>query len=60
MRIYCRHYVALVLKDLNEFKEVLKRRAVEHKNTVCVGSSHGIHAEPTSIGLKFAVWFEEA
>lgn len=50
----------MLLKDLNEFKEVLKRRAIEHKKTVCVGRSHGIHAEPTSIGLKFALWYEEA
>ena len=50
----------MILKDLNKFKEVLKRRALEHKNTVCVGRSHGIHAEPTSIGLKFALWYEEA
>lgn len=50
----------MLLKDLNRFKEVLKGRAIEHKNTVCVGRSHGIHAEPTSIGLKFALWYEEA
>ncbi|MBU2494653.1 MAG: adenylosuccinate lyase [Bacteroidetes bacterium] len=50
----------MLLKDLIVFKDALKRRAVEHKNTVCVGRSHGIHAEPTSIGLKFALWFEEA
>jgi len=50
----------MLLKDLKRFKEVLKRRALEHKNTVCVGRSHGIHAEPTSIGLKFALWYEEA
>lgn len=50
----------MLLKDLKKFKDVLKRRAVEHKKTVCVGRSHGIHAEPTSIGLKFALWYEEA
>ena len=50
----------MLLKDLKEFKAVLKRRAIEHKKTVCVGRSHGIHAEPTSIGLKFALWYEEA
>lgn len=49
----------LLLKRLLELKDALKKRAVEHKNTVCVGRSHGIHAEPTTMGLKFALWFEE-
>ena len=50
----------IILKQLNQLKDALKIRAIEHKNTVCVGRSHGIHAEPTSIGLKFALWYEEA
>ncbi|MCB0732213.1 MAG: adenylosuccinate lyase, partial [Ignavibacteriae bacterium] len=50
----------ILYKDLIKFKEVLKKRALEHKNTVCVGRSHGIHAEPTTYGLKFALWYEEA
>ena len=49
----------LLLKDLNHLKTVLKKRAIEHKKTICVGRSHGIHAEPTSMGLKFALWYEE-
>jgi len=49
----------LILKRLNELKEALKKRAIEHKNTICVGRSHGIHAEPTTMGLKFALWYEE-
>ncbi len=49
----------LLLKRLNELKRILKERAIEHKNTLCVGRSHGIHAEPTTMGLKFALWFEE-
>jgi adenylosuccinate lyase len=49
----------LLLKRLFELKNVLKIRAVEHKYTVCIGRSHGIHAEPTTMGLKFALWFEE-
>ena len=50
----------LILKRLNELKDALKERAIEHKNTICVGRSHGIHAEPTTMGLKFALWYEEA
>ncbi|WKZ71029.1 MAG: adenylosuccinate lyase [Melioribacteraceae bacterium] len=49
----------ILLKQLIELKNVLRKRAYEHKNTVCVGRSHGIHAEPTSMGLKFALWYEE-
>jgi adenylosuccinate lyase len=49
----------LILKRLNELKSILRSRAIEHKDTVCVGRSHGIHAEPTTMGLKFALWFEE-
>lgn len=49
----------LLLKRLLDLKSALKLRALEHKNTICVGRSHGIHAEPTSMGLKFALWFEE-
>jgi adenylosuccinate lyase len=49
----------LLLKRLSELKDELKVRALEHKYTVCVGRSHGIHAEPTTMGLKFALWYEE-
>ena len=49
----------ILLDQLLKLKEVLKERAYEHKNTVCVGRSHGIHAEPTTIGLKFALWHDE-
>jgi adenylosuccinate lyase len=49
----------LLLKRLLELKSALKKRAIEHKYTICVGRSHGIHAEPTTMGLKFALWFEE-
>lgn len=49
----------LLLKQLFELKNVLKSRAIEHKNTVCIGRSHGIHAEPITMGLKFALWYEE-
>ena len=42
----------LLLTDLDEVVAALKARAIEHKNTLCVGRSHGIHAEPTTFGLK--------
>ncbi len=49
----------ILLDRLRDLKSALKTRALEHKNTVCVGRSHGIHAEPTTMGLKFALWYEE-
>ncbi len=49
----------LLLKRLYQIKDVLKKKAIEHKGTICVGRSHGIHAEPTTMGLKFALWYEE-
>lgn len=49
----------ILLNQLLKLKDVLKERAMEHKTTICVGRSHGIHAEPTTIGLKFALWHDE-
>lgn len=50
---------AILLKDLESFMEVLKRRAREFKDTPCIGRTHGIHADITSFGLKWALWYEE-
>ena len=44
----------ILLADIDALLAALKRRAVEHKDTVCIGRSHGIHAEPTTFGLKMA------
>ena len=49
----------LLLKDIDALLEVLKRRAVEHKLTPTIGRSHGIHAEPTTFGLKLAQAYAE-
>ena len=49
----------ILLKDVNNLLDVLKDKAIEYKETVCIGRSHGIHAEPTSFGLKFALWYDE-
>jgi adenylosuccinate lyase len=49
----------LILKDLLALRDILARRAKEFKYTMCIGRSHGIHAEPTTFGLKLALWFEE-
>ncbi len=49
----------ILLNDLEKLANALKKRALEHKYTVCVGRSHGIHAETTTFGLKFALWYDE-
>ncbi|MFA6467339.1 MAG: adenylosuccinate lyase [Bacteroidota bacterium] len=49
----------LLLKDVIELRDVLARRAKEFKLTVMIGRSHGIHAEPTTFGLKLALWYDE-
>ena len=49
----------LLLKKIDALLEVLKRRAFEFKQTPQVGRTHGIHAEPTSFGLTFALWYDE-
>lgn len=49
----------IIIKDLEKFREVLRRRAAEHKHTVMIGRTHGIHAEPITLGLKFALWLDE-
>lgn len=49
----------LLLDDLDRLLDVLKRRAFEFKDTVMMGRSHGIHAEPITFGLKWALWYAE-
>ncbi|MEO0830045.1 MAG: adenylosuccinate lyase [Pseudomonadota bacterium] len=49
----------ILLADLDELLAALKRRAFEHKDTVRIGRSHGIHAEPTTMGLTFARFYAE-
>ena len=49
----------ILLKDLERFVDILKEKAQEHKYTVMMGRTHGVHAEPTTFGLKMALWYEE-
>ncbi len=46
-------------RDLDEILKVLKQKSIKYKNTICIGRSHGIHAEPTTFGLKLASFYEE-
>ena len=49
----------ILIKDLEDFRDVLRRRAVEFKYTPCIGRTHGIHAEATTFGLKLCNWLAE-
>ena len=49
----------ILRQDLEEFLEMLRRRAIEFKATPCIGRTHGIHADITCFGLKWALWYEE-
>ncbi len=49
----------LLLRDIDKVMEAIKKRAFEHKDTVMIGRTHGIHAEPITFGLKLAIWYDE-
>lgn len=49
----------LILEDISLLLETIKKRAMEHKNTLMVGRSHGIHGEPITFGLVMAIWYDE-
>jgi len=46
-------------RDIVNFVDILREQAVRHKDTVMMGRTHGVHAEPTTFGLKLALWHEE-
>jgi adenylosuccinate lyase len=49
----------LITSGLEKLAEVLKRKAIEYKYTLMIGRTHGVHAEPITLGFKFALWYEE-
>lgn len=49
----------IIRKDIQNFIDIITEKAKEHKMTVCMGRTHGVHAEPTTFGLKLALWLEE-
>jgi adenylosuccinate lyase len=59
LAIQMKQAAELLLKDLAGLAAVLKRRAKEFKKAVMIGRTHGIHAEPTTFGLKLALWYDE-
>ena len=49
----------IIIEDLAKLADLLKKKARQYKDIPMVGRTHGVHAEPTTLGLKFALWFEE-
>jgi adenylosuccinate lyase len=49
----------IILKDIDDFTNILKKMAKKYKSTVMMGRSHGVHAEPMTFGLKLALWLKE-
>jgi adenylosuccinate lyase len=59
LAIQMREAADIIINDINDLMNVLKANAFKYKNTLRMGRSHGIHAEPTTFGLAFALWYEE-
>lgn len=59
LSLLMREAADIIINDLKELMSVLKKQAYKYKNTPTIGRSHGIHAEPTTFGLKFALWYED-
>lgn len=57
--VLLRESADLLLEDIDRVLEVIRRRAWEHRYTLMVGRTHGVHAEPTTFGLKLATWYTE-
>jgi adenylosuccinate lyase len=59
LSLLIRESLALVRRRLVDLKKVLRREALRRKTTICMGRTHGIHAEPVTFGFKILVWYEE-
>ncbi len=57
--VLMREALDIILRDIQGLQAVIKGKAMKYKKTVQMGRSHGIHAEPMTFGLKFALWYEE-
>ena len=59
LALLCKEAGEVILEKLKEFKKVLRTQAVKYRETLQIGRSHGVHAEPITFGLKLALWSEE-
>jgi len=59
LSLLIRESLEQILRELRELRGLLKKQALKYKKTVCIGRTHGIHAEPVTFGFKILVWHEE-
>jgi len=50
---------SILIDGINKLLKVLAKKALDYKDTACIGRTHGVHAEPTTFGLKLALWYDE-
>lgn len=50
---------SIIIKDINEVINILRELAFQHKDTIMIGRTHGVHAEPITLGFKFSLWYSE-
>ncbi len=59
LSVQCVEASDIIINDVKKLLNVLKLKAKKYKDTICVARTHGVHAEPTTFGLKLAVWYDE-
>ena len=59
LALLCQEAGEIILEKMKIFHQVLRKKAIEHRETFQIGRSHGVHAEPITFGLKLAMWSEE-
>ena len=59
LALLCKESGEIILKRLNSFHSLLRKKSIEYKDTFQIGRSHGVHAEPITFGLKLALWSDE-
>ncbi len=59
MALRLRQVAGLLVEGVDRLLKSLRRRALQHKRTAMIGRTHGVHAEPMTLGLKFALWYEQ-
>ena len=59
LAVLMRKAADIIIADIRVTLKTLKKKALQHKSTVMIGRSHGVHAEPVTFGLKMALWYEE-
>ncbi|GBC88729.1 Adenylosuccinate lyase [bacterium HR13] len=59
LALQVREALSIIIRDVEDVLEELKKLSFEHKDTIMMGRTHGVHAEPITLGVKFAVWYDE-